>query len=336
MGLQGDDGEVLSGDPIPAAPGQATAGGNFFAGEGNSAIVGDSNLWDGLIVDPETVYVQEPSTEPSTEPTVDPLDTVNVENTISIGAWQEPVEEHTPTWSPTPTTTPAVIEEEPVTVDIKEEEKPRDTVFETKIVEIVEYDNVNPVAAPEKEEDDGNRVMMTIIVASIIGVLLLVIVAMVVRVLLNQRKMALLPFENVNDVQTGVVEVEPQFVLAADDSKNIFGRPSTAHLNEQIEGSDNKKPGTAGSGEGKKRRAKKIVIRKRKTSAQGNQIVHDQGSDSMDDGFRNYDGTSAPRVESPEDSATKGFNETKRSSAFDGVCENSTRKLKNIPLHRIE
>lgn len=87
MGLQGDDGEVLSGDPIPAAPGQATAGGNFFAGEGNSAIVGDSNLWDGLIVDPETVYVQEPSTEPSTEPTVDPLDTVNVENTISIGAW---------------------------------------------------------------------------------------------------------------------------------------------------------------------------------------------------------------------------------------------------------
>ena len=72
-----------------------------------------------------------------------------------------------------------------MTVDIKEEEKPRDTVFETKIVEIVEYDNVNPVAAPEKEEDDGNRVMMTIIVASIIGVLLLVIVAMVVRVLLN-------------------------------------------------------------------------------------------------------------------------------------------------------
>ena len=57
----------------------------------------------------------------------------------------------------------------------------------------------------------------------------------------------------------------------------------------------------------------------------------------MDDGFRNYDGTSAPRVASPEDSATKSiFHETGRSNAFDDASESSTRKLKNIPLHRIE
>ena len=55
----------MSGDPIPAAPGQAAAAGtNFFTGEGNSAIVGDKNLWDDLIVDPDTVYVQEPTPDP--------------------------------------------------------------------------------------------------------------------------------------------------------------------------------------------------------------------------------------------------------------------------------
>lgn len=48
MGLEGDDGEVLAGDPIPAAPGQTSA--NFFDGEGSTAIVGeDGNLWDELV-----------------------------------------------------------------------------------------------------------------------------------------------------------------------------------------------------------------------------------------------------------------------------------------------
>lgn len=57
MGLQGDNGEVLAGDPIPDAPGAANNA-NFFSGEGNSAIVGDNNnLWDPLIVEPETIYI---------------------------------------------------------------------------------------------------------------------------------------------------------------------------------------------------------------------------------------------------------------------------------------
>ena len=57
MGLAGDDGEVLAGDPIPAAPGQGNNA-NFFDGDGNSAIVGDSNLWDPLIIEPETIYIE--------------------------------------------------------------------------------------------------------------------------------------------------------------------------------------------------------------------------------------------------------------------------------------
>ena len=57
MGLQGGNGEVLAGDPIPDAPGAANNA-NFFSGEGNSAIVGDNNnLWDPLIVEPETIYI---------------------------------------------------------------------------------------------------------------------------------------------------------------------------------------------------------------------------------------------------------------------------------------
>ena len=57
MGLAGEDGEVLAGDPIPAAPGQGNNA-NIFDGDGNSAIVGDSNLWDPLIIEPETIFVQ--------------------------------------------------------------------------------------------------------------------------------------------------------------------------------------------------------------------------------------------------------------------------------------
>lgn len=233
MGLQGDDGEVLSGDPIPAAPGQVTTGGNFFTGDGNSAIVGeDSNLWDSLIVDPETVYVQEPTPEPEVliapvteptveEPTVEPINNgVAVDRTNTIGA--DVIVEPTPTPTPTPTSTPSttpsttpttstttpttpVFVEEPATVVTNIEEKPRNTIFETKIVEIMEYDNVTPVALPEKEEDESNRSMMIIIVAAIIGVLLLVIVAMVVRVGYNKRQMSQVP---VAKTEPGVIDVD--------------------------------------------------------------------------------------------------------------------------------
>ena len=48
---------MLAGDPIPDAPG-ANNNANFFDGEGNSAVIGDgANLWDPLIVEPETIYV---------------------------------------------------------------------------------------------------------------------------------------------------------------------------------------------------------------------------------------------------------------------------------------
>lgn len=133
---------------------------------------------------------------------------------------------------------------------------------------------------------------------------------------------------------TGIVEVEPQFVLAADDSKNIFGRPSSTPLNELIEGSDNKKPGSAQ----KKRKTKKVFKKVKQDSDMGASInavdkASRQNSDD-DDGFRNYDGSPAPRVQSPPDSAAKILSDTQRS--FNNAENNSVRKLNNIPLERID
>jgi hypothetical protein len=184
--------------------------------------------------------------------------------------------------------------------------------------------------------------MMIIIIASVIGVLLLVIGAMIVRVVLKKRSVETLSAQKIDEVFTGVVEVEPQFVLAADDSKNIFARPSTAPLND-IEASENKKPGTADSRK-KRKITKKVVVRKKMksatrdiNSASSEAVLKDQaGEESGDDGFRNYDGTSAPRILSPPDSATKSFNETNRSNAFAEVHNATTRKLNNVPLQRID
>ena len=74
------------------------------------------------------------------------------------------------------------------------------------------------------------------------------------------------------------MEVEPQFVLAADDSKNIFGgRPSTAPLGEDIEKSESRKPG---SRDAAKKRIKKKIDKK-----VHNREERKEGEDSDDDGF---------------------------------------------------
>ena len=97
MGLEGSDGTLLAGDPIPAPTtitnddGTVTtivAAAEVFTGEGNSAIVGDTNLWDGLeeeapYVEPVDV-VEDTTTEPTTVPestTTDPSTTPSTTTT---------------------------------------------------------------------------------------------------------------------------------------------------------------------------------------------------------------------------------------------------------------
>ena len=72
MGLESGTGELLAGDPIPAAPNAVVNNANtFFSGEGNSAVIGDgADLWADLIIEPETIYIQEEAPEP--EPTPEP------------------------------------------------------------------------------------------------------------------------------------------------------------------------------------------------------------------------------------------------------------------------
>merc|ERR1719389_63503 len=50
MGVASEDGGVLAGDPIPAAAGAAGTT-VIFENTDSTAIVGDSNLWDTLVVD---------------------------------------------------------------------------------------------------------------------------------------------------------------------------------------------------------------------------------------------------------------------------------------------
>lgn len=92
MGIQGDDGSVLAGDPIPepkasdfadsgddSGDSTSTSSGSTFTdpstltfeGDGNSAIVGEDNLWDGLEIVPEyvpPVVEEEAEPEPTPEP----------------------------------------------------------------------------------------------------------------------------------------------------------------------------------------------------------------------------------------------------------------------------
>jgi len=199
--------------------------------------------------------------------------------------------------NPTPVT--EVASETENNEPVGKEEKPRDEIVVTKTVEIFEYEQVtnNKVDIQVNNEETSGNTAIIVIIGAIIGVLVLAVIAMLVRVSRKKKSLQTLPPEKLDAVMTGIVEVEPQFVLAADDSKNIFGRPSSAPLNEQIEGSDNKKPSSAQ----KKRKVKNVFRRVKQDSQLGSTIsavekASRQNNSDEDDGFHNYDGSPAPRV----------------------------------------
>ena len=81
MGLQGSNGEVLAGDPIPDAAGAATA--ESYGDSSHSAIVDDENLWDHLIIEPEVITIQEEATEPEA-PEATPATTTEQDLDVAI------------------------------------------------------------------------------------------------------------------------------------------------------------------------------------------------------------------------------------------------------------
>ena len=148
----------------------------------------------------------------------------------------------------------------------------------------MEFDEAVTTIVKTEEPNDENRSLMVIIVAAIIGVLVLVVVVMVVRVFVNKRNIFIARDELIGDEKNNDnLEVEPQFVLAADDSKNIFGRPSTAPLGQDIERSEIKKSGSSEN----RRRKKKVVLRKITKPSTVGEVNNDDSVE--DDGFRNYE-----------------------------------------------
>lgn len=97
MGLQSEEGELLFGDPIPTAPKE-----DDLTDLDSSAIVGDTNLWDDLVVErPEETDSTDStsSTEETTSETTQTEETSTIETTTTL----------TPTTS---TTTTSVAETE--------------------------------------------------------------------------------------------------------------------------------------------------------------------------------------------------------------------------------
>lgn len=96
----------------------------------------------------------------------------------------------------------------------------------------------------EQKKEEDSRTLMIVIPAAIVGLLLVVAGVMIIRVCTNKKDLKPVVIKK---VKTEIVddEVEPQFVMDNDDTKNIFARPSTAPMNiaSAIEGSDAKKQG---------------------------------------------------------------------------------------------
>ena len=149
------------------------------------------------------------------------------------------------------------------------------------------------------ESSEDSNTLMILVPAIIVGVLVLVIGGMIVRYTLGKRGQSkAIKTEDIKavNVKTDVIDrdvdnmdIEPQFVMDADDTKNIFGRASTAGLTSAIEQSDQKKPRKA-----KKKKSRKPV---KPSTADGLNLtgmansmdnVKEEDDESLDDGFRNH------------------------------------------------
>lgn len=104
----------------------------------------------------------------------------------------------------------------------------RETVVVTKVVE------VEKVTTEQDASGEENQTLMIIIPSAIVGVLLIAAIAIGVRVCVKKGKAEK---AEIPKFKSSTIEVEPQFVLAADDSKDIFGRNPA----NDIEDSENKK-----------------------------------------------------------------------------------------------
>ena len=265
---------------------------------------------------------------PVAEPTTQPSTTISTEPTTS-----QPEQEVIIQQTETPT--------EPA-------QKPeRETIIVTTVIEnIEEVHEAQKQVTEVEEKSEDNTSLMILIPAVAVVILLGLAIAMLVRCYMKKKQAKEAPLEAIMKVKTDVVEVEPQFVLENDESKNIFARSSHAlALHEDIEKTEMTKPGSQSTERSKKKRAKKVVLRKATPGGSNAGMIQTgpiaENEEEHDDGFQNHDNFSPEKSHSgssPNSTAKKFFNSTNRSngSMFSMRDVDTTRKLKQITLHNVD
>jgi len=212
----------------------------------------------------------------------------------------------------------------------KEEEASRDTIVVKNVIEV--YATTEEAAAAVQKEEN-NSLMMVLIPSIVVAVLLIAAVTMVARVCMNKKKAENeTAHQAVEKVKEEACDVEPQFILAPDDSKDIFGRSSHAPLaaaNDAIEESEQKTG--RGDAKNKKRKGKKIVLRKKKVNEAD--AIEEEEKEVYDDGFNNHADWNSPGRSGSLNSSSKGFFQS--GSSVRGSIE-TAQKLKSLELHNCD
>jgi len=192
-------------------------------------------------------------------------------------------------------------------------EKSRDEIIvKKKIVEVIEEYEVTAEA-----EKTGNSKMLVIIAGAVVAILLITAVVMTIRFCASKDKQVK---ESVAQTKfkSETAEIEPQFVLAADDSKNIFGTAGISAIDDAIESADGKKPSTR-----KAKKSKRVVVRKINKNAGSpaspvEEEKHSNSGDEADDGFNNHGQNFSPdaSMRSPDHNSSQSrfFNTNSRDS----------------------
>lgn len=321
MGLEGEDGALLFGDPIPPAPGATknkanggTSTTNFYSGEGNSAVVGDNNLWDDL------EYYDNSSTGKTTTTTTADVKTETSSSTSS-GSTVTPDQ-----GSLTENTATQTTEED----DSSSEQAREDIVVEKKVVQVPDESKVTA----EYQAASKNQ-WLILVAGAVVALLLIVAVVMAIRFFRNREK-AVKEEVAQTKFKSETAEIEPQFVLAADDSKNIFGNARLS-IDDAIEEADEKKITS------RKKKVKKVVVRKltKKDGTAPDPVEEEKGEGSdIDDGFRNHGEMMSPNasLRSPDvnSSGSRFFNTQSRDSHAKmlGTSEGTAIKLRRLELEQ--
>lgn len=180
MGLQGSNGEVLAGDPIPDAAGAATA--ESYGDSSHSAIVDDENLWDHLIIEPEVITIQEEATEPEAPETPSTPATPTTEQDLDV-AIVLPQQQDEPSGDSDQTGSEMEAFTEP-----EEEESENNSVGDVvKVVTVTVIEEEAPVVTEADEAAAKTQAFLIVIPAVVVGVLVAMAVFILIRVCTKKR-----------------------------------------------------------------------------------------------------------------------------------------------------